>query len=234
MKTLVIIPIFNEEKNIGHVVCDIKMSCPDADILIIDDGSTDNSYKVSAECGVGEVIRLPANLGIGGARQTGFKYALYNDYDVVVQLDGDGQHSAEYVKAMVGELDRGANIVIGSRFITREGFQSSFLRRMGIAIIHNMIRLTTGQKITDPTSGYRVCDRRAIELFAKSYPLDYPEPESLVTASKNNLVIKEIPVSMNRRINGKSTIGAYGSVYFMIKVTLALLIDSISKKTEAI
>lgn len=228
MKKLVIIPVYNEEKNIAHVLSGIKKTCPDVDILVIDDGSTDDSYRVSVEGGA-EVIRLPANLGIGGARQTGFRYALYNNYDVVIQIDGDGQHDPRYVEEMVSELQGGVNLCIGSRFITYEGFQSSFVRRIGISVIYNIIRFILGRRITDPTSGYRACDRKAIELFAREYPQDYPEPESLVTASKNKLVIKEIPVTMKERQSGSSTISGSDSVYYMIKITLALLIDAISK-----
>ncbi|OQB15157.1 MAG: Undecaprenyl-phosphate mannosyltransferase [Firmicutes bacterium ADurb.Bin193] len=230
MKKLIIIPVYNEEKNIGHVLNGIKKTCPDIDVLVIDDGSSDDSYRVCVESGVGEVIKLPANLGIGGARQTGFKYALYNDYDIVIQMDGDGQHDPACIEKMISQLRDGANLCIGSRFITGEGFQSSFVRRIGISFIYNIIRFVLGQKITDPTSGYRACDKKAIALFAKEYPQDYPEPESLVTAGKNNLIIKEIPVTMMERKNGKSTIGGTDSVYYMIKVTLAILIDAMTKK----
>ncbi len=229
MKKLVIIPVYNEEKNIGIVLSELKQVCPDIDILIIDDGSSDSSYKVCRDSEICEVIKLPTNLGIGGARQTGFKYAQKYDYDVVIQMDGDGQHDPSNIEAFVSEIKNGVDLCIGSRFITYEGFQSSFMRRIGISIIYNLIKIVSGQKITDPTSGYRACSKAAIDLFAKEYPQDYPEAESIITAAKKKLVIKEIPVTMNERKNGKSTIGGYSSVYYMIKVTLALIIDSMSK-----
>ncbi len=230
MKKLIIIPVFNEEANISIVLSELKSKCPDTDILIIDDGSTDASYKVCVDTRACEIIRLPMNLGIGGARQTGFKYALNMEYDVVIQMDGDGQHDPADINAMVAEIENGTDLCIGSRFIKYEGFQSSFTRRLGISVIYNLIKMITGKRITDPTSGYRACSRAAIALFAREYPHDYPEPESIITAAKNKLVIKEIPVTMNARINGKSTIGGSDSVYFMIKITLAILIDAMSKK----
>ncbi len=225
MKVLVIIPAYNEERNIANVLDGMAQSEHQYDVLVVDDGSTDSTYEICSGRENVAVIRLPSNLGIGGARQTGFKYALANNYDAVIQIDGDGQHKPEYIGRMLDSLRAGNNICIGSRFINFQGFQSSFMRRVGIALLHNLIKMITGNSITDPTSGFRACDREAIKLFAAEYPQDYPEPESIVTASKNNLAICELPVTMQERGCGKSSISSLASVYFMTKVSLAILIS---------
>jgi len=230
MKGLIVIPMYNEEKNILDVLNEIKSVYDKFDILIIDDCSTDNSNKICRSVSGVTVINLPSNLGIGGARQTGFKYALYYNYDVVVQLDGDGQHNPAYISKLLVGIENGNNICIGSRFINFEGFQSSPLRRTGISFLNKLIKLFTNQTITDPTSGFRACDKSAIKLFANNYPQDYPEPESLVTAFKNNIKICEVPVKMTERVQGKSSIGKIDSVYFLFKVTIAIIIDLIPKK----
>jgi len=232
MKVLIIIPIFNEAENICLVLDEIKAKCPEYDVLVIDDGSIDNSYKICRERNREMVVKLPANLGIGGARQTGFKYAVYNNYDIVVQLDGDGQHSPACMEKMIEAVKNGNNLCVGSRFITYEGFQSSAIRRLGILVLYWLIRILTGEDISDPTSGYRVCDKKATRLFAWEYPHDYPEPGSIVTASKYGLKVCEVPVTMNERINGSSSIGKKASVYYMIKVITAILITAIAKRTK--
>ena len=225
MKVLVIIPVYNEEKNISKVLDRIEASNANLDVLVVDDGSTDNTYAACVDRKNVSVVRLPSNLGIGGARQTGFKFAFYNDYDAVVQLDGDDQHNPVYIDSMLLKLKAGYNLCIGSRFINYKGFQSSFMRRTGISLLYNLIKLITGQRVTDPTSGFRVCDKDAIKLFANEYPQDYPEPESIVTASINNMKICEVPVEMEQRSSGKSSIGSLASVYFMTKVSIAILIS---------
>ena len=232
MKVLIIIPIYNEAENITHVLDEIKEKCPDYDVLVIDDGSIDNSHKICRARNREMVVKLPANLGIGGARQTGFKYAVYNNYDIVVQLDGDGQHRPECMHRMIEAVVSGNNICVGSRFITREGFQSSALRRLGISILYWLIRILTGENITDPTSGYRVCDKKATRLFAWEYPHDYPEPGSIVTANKYGLKMCEVPVTMSERMSGNSSIGKKASVMYMIKVITAILITAIAKGTK--
>jgi len=225
MRVLVIIPAYNEEKNIAHVLSNMQKTKHQYDILVVDDGSTDSTYDICASRSDVEVVRLPANLGIGGARQTGFKYAHNNGYDAVIQIDGDGQHKPEYIEEMLAKLQEGNNLCIGSRFIDFQGFQSSFMRRAGIKILYTLIKFITGHSITDPTSGFRACDKEAIKLFATEYPQDYPEPESIVTASKNDLAICEMPVTMQERASGKSSISSLASVYFMAKVSLAILIS---------
>lgn len=225
MKVLVVIPVYNEENNITNVLNRIEATGNNYDVLVVDDGSTDSTYKKCANRKNVSIVRLPYNLGIGGARQTGFKYALKKDYDVVIQLDGDDQHNPLYIESMLKKIDEGNSLCIGSRFIDYEGFQSSFMRRIGISIIYGLLRLITGYCITDPTSGFRACDKQAIKLFANDYPQDYPEPESIVSASMKNLKICEVSVEMDARGNGKSSIGNLSSVYFMAKVTIAILIS---------
>ena len=169
------------------------------------------------------------NLGIGGAVQSGYRYAMYKGYDAAIQVDGDGQHDPAFIPLLLEELKKGSNISIGSRFISREGFQSTRLRRFGIRYFSWLIYLLTGKYITDPTSGFRACDQTAIKLFAKDYPRDYPEPESIVNASKHKLKITEVPVVMNPREEGKSSITGLKSLYYMIKVSLAIIITSLHK-----
>ncbi|HHJ9400283.1 TPA: glycosyltransferase family 2 protein, partial [Streptococcus pyogenes] len=196
----------------------IESDAPDFDYIIIDDCSTDNTLAICQKQGF-NVISLPINLGIGGAVQTGYRYAQRCGYDVAVQVDGDGQHNPCYLEKMVEVLVQSSvNMVIGSRFITKEGFQSSFARRIGIKYFTWLIALLTGKKITDATSGLRLIDRSLIERFANHYPDDYPEPETVVDVLVSHFKVKEIPVVMNERQGGVSSISLTKSVYYMIKV----------------
>ena len=176
------------------------------------------------------MLSLPCNMGIGGGVQTGYLYASRNGYDYAVQFDGDGQHNAEYLEEMAEQMEaKGLDMLIGSRYIQKEGFQSSGLRRMGIKYFTGLIRLVTGTTITDPTSGMRMVNSDVIQLFAKDYPKDYPEPESVVTLLKKGRKVEEIPVKMNAREEGNSSISAIKAVYYMIKVSLAILIAAVRK-----
>ncbi|HEQ0955289.1 TPA: glycosyltransferase family 2 protein [Streptococcus pyogenes] len=224
MKKLIIIPAYNESSNIVNTIRTIESDAPDFDYIIIDDCSTDNTLAICQKQGF-NVISLPINLGIGGAVQTGYRYAQRCEYDVAVQVDGDGQHNPCYLEKMVEVLVQSSvNMVIGSRFITKEGFQSSFARRIGIKYFTWLIALLTGKKITDATSGLRLIDRSLIERFANHYPDDYPEPETVVDVLVSHFKVKEIPVVMNERQGGVSSISLTKSVYYMIKVTLAILV----------
>lgn len=229
MKKLVIIPAYNEEGGIRKTVQDVLTHAPDFDYVIINDCSTDNTLRVCQENQF-HVVNLPVNLGIGGGVQTGYAYAWRNGYDIAVQFDGDGQHNAKYLNEMADKLvSEGLDMVIGSRYIKKEGFQSTGLRRVGIRYFTWLIKLITGQKITDPTSGMRMAGRDVIELYAKNYPKDYPEPESVVAILKKGKKVKEIPVQMNAREEGVSSISAGKSVYYMIKVSLAILIAAVRR-----
>ena len=224
MKKLVIIPAYNEEGGIEKTVQDILSNAPDFDYVIINDCSTDQTLAVCEKNGF-HVVNLPVNLGIGGGVQTGYLYAWQNGYDIAVQFDGDGQHNARYLDEMADKLiNEHLDMVIGSRYIKKEGFQSSGLRRFGIRYFTGLIRLVTGKKITDPTSGMRRVGRDVIGFYAKNYPKDYPEPESVVTILKNGKKVEELPVQMNAREEGVSSISPRKSVYYMIKVSLAILI----------
>jgi glycosyltransferase involved in cell wall biosynthesis len=225
MRKLIIIPAYNESENIEKTVQMIKDSAPDFDYVIINDCSTDNTRKICEDRDF-NLLNLPINLGIGGAVQTGFKYALENDYDIAVQVDGDGQHDPSFLNEMEEEMvAKNYDMVIGSRFITKEGFQSSGIRRVGIKYFTFLIKLLTRNKITDPTSGLRMVNRSVIEQFAKDYPDDYPEPESVVAILRQKKKVGEIPVVMKAREGGVSSISPNRSVYYMVKVTLAILIE---------
>lgn len=229
MKKLVMIPAYNEQGSIEKTVRDILNYAPDFDYVVINDCSTDKTLEVCRENGF-HVVSLPVNLGIGGGVQTGYLYAFQNDYDIAVQFDGDGQHNARYLNEMADRLVRdNLDMVIGSRYIRKEGFQSSGLRRVGIRYFTALIRLVTGKKITDPTSGMRMAGRDVIEMYARNYPKDYPEPESVVTVLKAGKKVDEIPVQMNAREEGVSSISPKKSVYYMIKVSLAILIAAIRR-----
>lgn len=227
MKKLIIIPAYNEEDNIESTVKDIMHNASDFDYVIINDCSTDNTKKICEDNGF-NVVNLPVNLGIGGAVQTGYIYALKYNYDVAVQVDGDGQHDPLFLRDMADYMEKeGLDMVIGSRFINKEGFQSSALRRLGIGYFSSLIQLLTKTKITDPTSGLRMCGKKTIELFAMNYPKDYPEPETVVTAINKDCKVKEMPVIMRERQGGVSSITMKKSIYYMIKVTLAILMEAI-------
>lgn len=229
MKKLVIIPAYNEAGNIEKTVRDIMEHAKDFDYVIINDCSKDNTLDICRQNGF-HVVSLPVNLGIGGGVQTGYLYAFRNGYDIAVQFDGDGQHNAEYLHEMAKKLEQEElDMVIGSRYITKEGFQSSGIRRVGIRYFTFLIKLVTGKKITDPTSGMRMVNRRTLALFAEEYPKDYPEPESVTTLLKRGMKVKEIPVVMNERNSGVSSISMKKSVYYMVKVTLAILIAAIRR-----
>lgn len=229
MKKLIIIPAYNEEANIEKTVTAIKKNAQEFDYIIINDCSTDNT-KTICEKNNYNVVNLPINLGIGGAVQTGYRYAYEHNYDVAVQVDGDGQHNPEFLISMAEYLMKyKLDMVIGSRFIEKKGFQSSYARRMGIKFFTGLIYLVTGKKITDPTSGLRMVGRNAMNLFAHDYPRDYPEPESVVAILRRNMKVQEIPVIMKERDGGVSSISLKKSIYYMIKVPLAILIERIRK-----
>lgn len=227
-KILLIIPAFNEVETIEHVVMDLTANFPQYDYVVVNDGSSDGTGELCMEKGY-QVLNLPINLGIGGAVQTGYRYALKYGYDIAIQLDGDGQHDAAYVKKLIEPLLAGeADVVIGSRFLRREGFQSSRSRRIGINILSDLIWICTGKRIRDVTSGFRAVNRRFISIYAEDYPSDYPEPEAIITAVMHRGRVAEVPVVMKEREGGTSSITFRKSVYYMIKVTLAILVKRIS------
>ncbi len=229
MKSLVIIPAYNEEKSIEKTVMDIKQNAPDFDYVIVNDCSTDATIELCRQKGL-QVLNLPINLGIGGAVQTGYLYAVKNGYEIAVQFDGDGQHDARYLDEMQKFLlQEQADMVIGSRFIEKEGFQSSGIRRMGIRYFTNLIGALTRTRITDPTSGMRMVNKEVMELFANNYPKDYPEPESAVAVLKQHKKVVEYPVVMRQRSEGTSSISPLKGIYYMIKVTLAIFMENIRR-----
>ena len=231
MKVLVIVPAYNEEKNIVDTISGLK-SIKDVDYVVINDGSVDNTKEVCIKNNI-NFIDLPLNLGIGGAVQTGYKYAFYKDYDIAIQFDGDNQHNPKYIDALVDEIKKGNDIVIGSRYVKElSEFKSTFMRRVGINFLSFLIKLVSGKKIYDPTSGYRAVNKRIIELFASDYPTDYPEPDTITKLIKMGFKVSEIPVEMNERKEGKSSIGLFDSVYYMIKVSLCILMTSRRVKKE--
>lgn len=225
MKKLVIIPAFNESGSIVDTVEDIRKNAPEFDYIVINDCSKDKTAQICKRNDI-KVLDLPINLGIGGAVQTGYAYAYRNQYDIAVQFDGDGQHDACFLETMAEALaSRNADMVIGSRFIEYQGYQSSGLRRVGIKIFSFLTKVLFGKKITDATSGMRMCNRKVIELFVEDYPRDYPEPETVCRLLRKKCKVIEVPVQMRRRSAGTSSISFRKSVYYMIKVTLAVLIE---------
>ena len=230
-RVLVVIPAYNEQDAILSTVRSVASL--GYDYVVINDGSKDETLQVCRDNGI-NVLDLPQNLGIGGAVQTGHKYALRNDYDIDIQVDGDGQHDPSYIPRLVAEIEKGSDLAIGSRFLEKtNGFQSTFMRRIGISWLSSVIHLFTGCHITDPTSGFRACGRRALGLFSQSYPIDYPEPESIAYALKKGCRVSEVSVEMKERQGGASSIGSISSVYYMIKVSLAIVIASFSVKRHS-
>lgn len=229
-KTLIIIPAYNEEECILQTYQTIieynKMHGTNYDVIVINDCSTDCTEQICLDNQI-PMISLVHNLGIGGAVQTGYKYAKQNDYDIALQFDGDGQHDVSYVKRIIKPIIEGeADFVIGSRFIEDDAseFKSSAARRLGINIISKTIRLVTGKKIYDVTSGFRAANKRVIHDYATSYPIDFPEPITNTEMLKKKYIVKEVPVAMKERAGGVSSITSWKSAYFMINVILAILI----------
>ncbi len=229
MSILVVVPALNEEDNITGVINDLTANFPHGDILVINDGSNDGTSEITKKLGI-NIIDLPYNLGIGGAMQTGFLYAHKMGYGAAIQFDGDGQHKADQIAGLLESYNaNGSDLVVGSRFLSEEGFSSSKLRVAGGKILSSIVSWTIKKRITDPTSGFRIYGKKAIEFFSLVYPEDYPEVESLVLAHKKGLEIQEVPSRMGPRINGKSSISLLKGAYYMIKVSLAISVDSIKK-----
>ncbi len=227
-KTLIIIPCYNEQNAIETLVSEVeqviknipKIKC---DVLIVNDCSTDNSLQKIKNSGV-NYLNLSVNLGIGGAMQTGYLYAKNNNYDIAIQLDGDGQHNPKYIQKLLQPiLKKSANVVIGSRFMAKKGYQSTFLRRIGIHYFYELNKILVQVKVLDATSGFRALDKQAIRLVCEYYPETYPEPESIILYAKNELKIKEVSVKMRSRDEGVSSITGFKTLFYMIKVTFGTL-----------
>ena len=229
MKAIVIVPAYNEQDNIEKTLRDLAENGAGTDVLVMNDCSTDGTEAVLKRLGA-NYLSFPVNLGIGGGVQAGYRYAKQRGYDIAIQFDGDGQHDAKYLRSLIEPLERDeADIVIGSRFVTHEGFQSSGARRMGIGILSRLIHLLCGVKVLDVTSGMRAVNRRFIEEYAEHYAQDYPEPEALLYAGLRKARIREVPVQMRERENGKSSISAARSIYYMVKVSRALIMGRLMK-----
>jgi hypothetical protein len=230
---LVIMPAYDEAEAIAATVAATRGAAPDFDILVVDDGSTDETARLARRAGAA-VLRLPFNVGIGGAMQSGYIYALEHDYEVAVQVDGDGQHDPGQIEALLGRLREGPglNMVTGSRFLDPDGGgdRSSATRRVGIRIFATVVSRITRQKVTDPTSGFRLVDRKGIELFARDYPHDYPEVEAILLMHAHRLRSCEVPVVMSARLTGRSAISSTQSVYYMVKVLLAIFVALFRKR----
>ena len=231
LRKLAIVPAYNERDMVGRVVRDIRREAPGFDVVVIDDGSTDDT-AAEAEREGAAVIRHPFNLGIGGAMQSGYKYALRHGYDVAVQVDGDGQHKPAHIPDLLAALHTGqqADMVCGSRFRGDPGYKVPWGRRLGNLIFSVVLTAITRQRITDPTSGFRMTNRRGIELFARDYPHDYPEVEAILMLHAHRLRLHEVHVRMNARGFGRSSIDYPRSAYYMAKVLLALFVGLLRRR----
>jgi glycosyltransferase involved in cell wall biosynthesis len=223
-RRIAIVPALNEADSIGGVIDELRAFDPGFDVVVVSDGSVDRTAEVAAEHGA-RVVRLPFNLGIGGAVQTGFRYAWENGYELAVRCDGDGQHDpGELPKVLAPVLAGDADIVVGTRFGSDDGYRSSAARRAGIRLLAAVVSVIARQRVTDTTSGFQALNRKALALFAADYPHDYPEVEGMVMTIKHRLRLKEVPVRMREREHGRSSITALRSIYYMAKVLLALFV----------
>jgi glycosyltransferase involved in cell wall biosynthesis len=229
LRRIAIVPAYNEEESVERVIDEIRAFDPDFEIVVVDDGSSDRT-SAAAEGRGAHVVRLPFNLGIGGAVQTGFRYAFERGFRLAVRVDGDGQHDPSQLGLLLGPiLADEADIVVGSRFAADGGYRSSRSRRLGISILAGTVSLLVGRRVTDPTSGFQALNRVAIALFAADYPHDYPEVEATLMVHRHRLRLAEVPVQMRERAGGRSSIGALASVYYMVKVLLALFVGLFRK-----
>lgn len=230
MKTLIIIPAYNEAENIADLVHEITANYPQYDYVVINDCSTDQTSCILSSANA-NYVNLPVNLGIGGGVQTGYRYALAHGYEIAVQIDGDGQHDPKYVKDIIAPIESGrADAVIGSRFIEKEGFQSTLSRRLGINLLSALIKVLCGVRVRDVTSGMRAVNQKMIAEYANNYAQDYPEPEALLTAGIMKARVMEVPVQMRERRGGTSSINVLRSIYYMIKVSIALVLTRMTAR----
>lgn len=231
-KRLAIVPAYNEEHSIASVIADLHEHAPDFDVLVVDDGSADATAQLAERAGA-TTLRHPINLGIGGAVQSGYKFALVNDYEMAVQVDGDGQHPPEELHKLVERLesDPRVDLVYGSRFLGEGEYDQSLPRRAGILVFSALLSMITRKRVTDPTSGFRLANRRAISLFARDYPHDYPEVEAILMMHRHELSTAEVPVSMQLREGGRSSITWLHSGYYMVKVLLAVFVGLFRART---
>jgi len=222
---IAIVPALNEAGSIAQIIAEIREHAPDFDVLVLDDGSTDGTAAIALATGA-RVISMPFNVGIGGAMQCGYMYARDHGYEVAVQVDGDGQHDPRDIPRLLAALraQPPVEMVTGSRFLDQEGYRSSAMRRVGIRVFAAIISTVTHQRVTDPTSGFRMSGRRGIELFARDYPHDYPEVEAIILLHANRLHMRELGVAMRPRTTGRSTIRRAVSAYYMVKVLLAVFV----------
>lgn len=225
MNILVIIPAYNEENSIARVVQAVYKAHPEVDILVVNDGSKDSTSLRARATGLAHVIDLPFNLGIGGAVQTGYLFASRNNYDIAIQFDADGQHEPEELDKIISIISNGdADCCVGSRFLEKTGYTSTTIRKWGILFFSWLIRALTGRTMTDPTSGFRAVNRKAMDYFADNYPDDYPEVEALVMLEQLGLTVRETSVQMHSRREGHSSITGGKALYYMMKVSLAVLL----------
>lgn len=230
-RRLAVVPAYNESETVGEVVASLRSARPDFDILVVDDGSTDETERVARAAGA-RVVRLPFNLGIGGAVQAGFTFAFENGYDQMVQVDGDGQHEPEEIETLISTMSENpeVDVVCGTRFATNTGYVAPISRRTGIHIFAFLLSRLVGQPVTDPTSGFRLYNRHAMKVFADDYPHDYPEVEAVLMLHHHKLRMTEVPVTMYHRGGGTSSIGSGKSAYYMVKVLLALMVGLVRKR----
>jgi glycosyltransferase involved in cell wall biosynthesis len=224
MRKAAIVPAYNEAGSIAAVIAEIRAADPELGVIVVDDGSTDRTSELASAAGA-RVLQLPFNLGIGAAVQTGLQYAHDEDFDIAVQIDGDGQHDPEELALLLEPVLSGqADISVGTRFAGPRRYRASLSRRLGIVLFAGIVSLIVGQRVTDTTSGFRAMNRRGIRLFADDYPHDYPEVEATVLVYRHRLRMVEVPVAMRRRESGRSSITPIRSLYYMTKVSLALFV----------
>jgi glycosyltransferase involved in cell wall biosynthesis len=232
VRRVAIVPAFNEERNVGRVLDELRELDPGLEVVVVADGSTDSTDEVALARGA-HALRLPFTLGIGGAVQTGFRFAWEEGYELAVRLDGDGQHDPAELRGLVAPVVAGeADLAVGSRFVAGGGYRSSAARRVGIRILARVVSAIAHQRLTDPTSGFQACNRRAIAVYAADLPHDYPEVEGMVMAIRHRIRLVEVPVRMREREHGRSSIGALASIYYMVKILLALFVDLFRRDVE--
>ena len=226
-KIVVIIPAYNEEKSIGPLIDEIRKEVPFLDIIVINDGSRDETASVARSKNV-VVLDLPCNLGVGGAVQAGYRYTYEKGYDFVIRVDGDGQHPPDEIPKLIKTISKqGADLVIGSRYIGKRSYENTTLRSIGIKLLSFFLSVICRNWVTDPTSGFWIINRKLLYYFANEYPSEYPEPEAIALLHRHGYNCHEVPVRFRLRTSGKSTIHGFGAIYYMIKVSLALVVDRI-------